>query len=62
MAMDPPSFGIADTTMWFAPKIRLTPALVNWCTAFVAEFFEHIDSVVWHRLGYPGNPLAGDLR
>ena len=62
MAMDPPSFCIATDVMWFAPKISLTPQLVDWCTAFVFEFFERIDSVVWQRLGYPGNPLAGDLR
>jgi len=61
-AMDPPRFAISDSTMWFSPKTALTPAIVAWCTTFAVEFFAHIDTPVWQRLGYPGNPIDLDLR
>ena len=62
LAMNPPSFGIQDQTMWFSLPQAPTPQVTQWCASFAVEFFEHIDLAVWQRPGFAGNPLALDLR
>jgi hypothetical protein len=62
LAMNPPSFGIQDQTMWFSLPQAPTPQVTEWCASFAVEFFDHIDLPVWQRLGFAGNPLALDLR
>jgi len=61
-AVDPPAFVISENAFWFKLPAAPTPQIVDWCSKFVFEFFDHVDSRVWYRLGCPANPLALDLR
>ena len=61
-AVNPPAFAIQENAFWFKLPAAPTPRIVDWCGKFVFEFFDHVEARVWHRLGYPANPLAPDLR
>jgi hypothetical protein len=61
-AVDPPPFVISENAFWFKLPAAPTPQIVDWCSRFVFEFFDHVDARVWYRLGYPANPLGPDLR
>jgi hypothetical protein len=61
-AVDPPAFVISENAFWFKLPAAPTPQIVDWCSKFVFEFFDHVDARVWYRLGYPANPLGPDLR
>jgi hypothetical protein len=62
MQMDPPGFAIQGSGMWFSLKTAPTPQTTQWCAAFAKEFFDHVVTAVWQKLGYPGNPMTLDLR
>jgi hypothetical protein len=62
MQMDPPGFAIQGSGMWFSLKTAPTPQTTQWCAAFALEFFEHVATSAWQRLGYPSNPMTLDLR
>lgn len=60
--MNPPALAIQASTMWFSLRTGPTPQTTQWCASFAAEFFDHVVTSVWQRLGYPGNPMTLDLR
>jgi hypothetical protein len=60
--MEPPSFAIQGSGMWFSLGTVPSPQTTQWCAAFALEFFDHVVTAVWQRLGYPSNPMTLDLR
>ncbi len=60
--MAPPGFAIKGHGMWFRLPASPTPDITRWCAAFALEFFDHVVTGVWQRLGYPGTPITLDLR
>jgi hypothetical protein len=62
MQMDPPGFALQGSSMWFSLKTAPTPQTTQWCAAFAVEFFDHVVTAVWQKLGYPSNPMTLDLR